>query len=464
MDEHVYITRIEFRDIGGMSEMVLEPKPFTVIRGRNGAGKTSIVKAFRRFFEGGYDPTIVRKGADKGTIKITFSDGCYGLRTINAKTRKSNLELFSANGEVIRPPQESIEQYAAGFAFDPLRILSAKKTDRLDYLEQFLNVKVQPSEIFEACQERDFLRLLDPKESAFANIDRVAASAYQQRTAINQDVGNLRGAVETIRRDVPSLNDDGVDWSKAEEGARSELIAAESAHKAALAQITEEAKGARDAAELAFANSSKEIEAEYLAAMRAAEQQRERRMAEARTVKAETIKVVGDSLAAAKEDVQQAQGKAAEEARSRYDAAKKALDSYNEANGARASILKLEAQIKEKAGRSTFLTNVLDRLKELRLEKQKSNPIPGLEVRDGDIYYGEVEFDALNTGKRMELCIKLAVLGVGKCPVLIIDDAVNIDEENWKAFEAAARESELQIVAARLDDGELRIETEGVAA
>ena len=69
-----------------------------------------------------------------------------------------------------------------------------------------------------------------------------------------------------------------------------------------------------------------------------------------------------------------------------------------------------------------------------------------------------VEFDAVNTGKRMELCIRMATLRSTKCPIIIVDDAVNIDDANWEAFVAAARQSNLQIVAARLDSGDLRIE------
>lgn len=166
-------------------------------------------------------------------------------------------------------------------------------------------------------------------------------------------------------------------------------------------------------------------------------------------------------------DVEATLGASVQEARLAHAAARQKLAAYNEATGVRKQIGKFEDQIKEKAGRVLFLTNVLTRLKELRAEKQKSNPIPGLEIRtievrdkqEAEIFYGDVEFDALNTGKKMELCIRLAILGTGKCPLLIVDDAVNIDETNWRAFVQAARGSGLQIVAARLDDGDLRIET-----
>lgn len=92
------------------------------------------------------------------------------------------------------------------------------------------------------------------------------------------------------------------------------------------------------------------------------------------------------------------------------------------------------------------------------MEKQKSNPVPDLEIKDGEIWYQGVEFDAVNTGKRYELCIQLAAMRSGKCPLMILDDVVNIDDERWRGFIAAAKGSGFQIVAARLDTGDLRIE------
>ena len=467
MSEPIYISRIEIENIAGIDSIVLEPKPLTVIRGRNGAGKSSIEKAFRRFFKGGFDPTIVRKGTDKGTIRMTFSDDSYGYRIIDRKRKKSEIHMFSATGEEMRPPQEMVEEYASGFGFDPMAFLAAAKKDRLEYLEQFLNVKVEAQELLDACRESDFLRLFNPKDSAFANIDRIYESAYQQRTKINGEAEDLRGSVNVMRGGIDILNQKGVDWSKAEADARKQLEDLQQSHAAMIAQIATEAKASKDRATASFKEAEREIEAEYLAALRAAEARKQTRMAEAAQQKAEAERAIAEAEVKASADVEATLGASVQEARLAHAAARQKLQVYNEATGVRKQIDKFEDQIKEKAGRVLFLTNVLTRLKELRAEKQKSNPIPGLEIRtievrdkqEAEIFYGDVEFDALNTGKKMELCIRLAILGTGKCPLLIVGDAVNIDETNWRAFVQAARGSGLQIVAARLDDGDLRIET-----
>lgn len=467
MPDQVTITKIEFENVGNTERMTLELSPLTIIRGANGAGKSTIVKAFRHWFEGGYDPTVVRKGSEKAVIRMTFSDGSYGTRTINTKTRKSTIEMFSADGEKLRPAQERVSELAEGFSFDPLAILGAAKKDRLKYLEEFLDVPLAIEEVMEAVKEADLAREFDPKQNAFANIDRLHDAAYQQRTKINGEAENLRGAVQVVRQGVPTLNEDGKDWAKAEAEAAAGYREAAGTLKLAEQAVREQASSAVHAENLKMASAAEAAEKAYAAAIAAAKAERDLAISEANKTghaNKETIaRMESDEL----QRLQTEQGPIVAEARAAYDTAREALAAWNKATGARDQINKLEEQIKVKAGRSVFLTNVIKRLKDLRAEKQKSNPIPGLEVRDGEIFYEGIEFDAVNTGKRMELCIRMATLRATRCPILIIDDAINIDDANWEAFVAAARASNLQIVAARLDAGDLRIEAyerEAVAA
>lgn len=458
MSDQVTITRIEFENVGGTESMVIEPKPLTIIRGGNGAGKSTVMKAFREFFDGGYDSTIIRKGSEKATIKVTFSDGSYGIRVINGKSRKSTVELFSPEGEKLRPAQERVSELAEGFSFDPLAILTAKKADRLKYLEEFLDVPLAIEEVMEAVKEADLAHGFNPRENAFVNIDRLYEVAYSQRTKINVEADNLRGAVQVVRQGVPTLNEDGKDWAKAEADAALAYREASENLKVAKQAIEEQAGAARKAEDAKLNSAKDAAEAEYQRAIAVAKEARDKQIAQAHATASANKETIARMETDELQRLQAELGGIVAETRAAYDQAREQLAAWNKATGARDQIAKLEVQIKEKAGRALFLTNVLKRLKDLRAEKQKSNPIPGLEVRDGEIFYEGVEFDAVNTGKRMELCIRMATLRSTKCPIIIVDDAVNIDDANWEAFVAAARQSNLQIVAARLDSGDLRIE------
>lgn len=459
MPKPVAITRIEFEHVGGTASMVLDLSQLTIIRGANGVGKSTIIKAIRNWFEGGYDPTVVRKGAEKATIRITFADGSYGQRVINTKTRKSTIELFSADGEKLRPAQERVSELAEGFSFDPLAILGAKKADRLKYLEEFLDVRCAVEEIAAACVEPDLFRAFDPKGNAFAEIDKLHDIAYQQRTKINGEAEALRGAVQVVRQGVPALNEDGTDWAKAEQEAAAAYREATAALQVAEKAVREQASAAVWGENQKMRAAAEAAEQQYNAEVAAARAKYELAISQVNATghenKATIARMENEEVAR----LQAEHGPIIAETRAAYDKAREALAAWNKATGARDEIARLEADIKTKAGRALFLTNVIKRLKDLRLEKQKANPIPDLEVRDGEIYYQGVEFDAVNTGKRMELCILMATLRATKCPILIVDDAINIDDANWDAFVNAAKGSNLQIVAARLDAGELRIES-----
>lgn len=482
----IYLARIELENIGATEYFAVEVAPLTVFVGGNGAGKTTLIQAFRRFFKGGYDETVVRKvldcrdsdprhahdpvkcykRAEKGVITATFTDGSYGKRVINTSNRKSTVEIFSADGKKLGA-QGLVDEFAEGYSFDPLALINAPKKERLKYLEEFLDVWCTAEEIKEACVEPELCRAFEPRDNAFTAIDKLHAAAYEQRTKINGEADNLRGAVQTIRLGVPTLNEDGVDWSAAEAAAAGAYREASGALKVAEQAVREQAAAAIHAENVKMAAAAEAAEKAYASAVAAAKAQRDLAISEANTTghaNKETIaRMESDEL----QRLQAEQGPIIAEARAAYDTAREALGAWNKATGARDQINKLEEQIKVKAGRSVFLTNVIKRLKDLRAEKQKSNPIPGLEVRDGEIFYEGIEFDAVNTGKRMELCIRMATLRATRCPILIIDDAINIDDANWEAFVAAARASNLQIVAARLDAGDLRIEAyerEAVAA
>jgi len=68
-----------------------------------------------------------------------------------------------------------------------------------------------------------------------------------------------------------------------------------------------------------------------------------------------------------------------------------------------------------------------------------------------------VPFDQLNTAQQFALSIRLAKLRLGRLPLLVMDRGETFDAETWEAFRESAKESGLQIVAARVSSGALRV-------
>ena len=104
-------------------------------------------------------------------------------------------------------------------------------------------------------------------------------------------------------------------------------------------------------------------------------------------------------------------------------------------------------------------------IRDVRAAKLEESPIPGLSVREGEVYYeidtGIVPFDRLNTAKQYELAMAIAVLGERKLPFMVCDRAESLDGEKWDEFCGAVKASGMQVIVARVDEAEgLTVTTE----
>jgi chromosome segregation ATPase len=107
---------------------------------------------------------------------------------------------------------------------------------------------------------------------------------------------------------------------------------------------------------------------------------------------------------------------------------------------------------------SDKLTKAIEKLDELKAAKLAEDGIEGMEIVDGDIVVDGVPFDALNTARRYELAFSIAARGAGSLPLMICDQAEVFDSAAWAEFCEVARQSGLQIIAARVEDGPLDVE------
>jgi len=128
---------------------------------------------------------------------------------------------------------------------------------------------------------------------------------------------------------------------------------------------------------------------------------------------------------------------------------------------------KLAAQMESDAQQlleeSDRLTNGLARLEELKTSLLSSLPIPGLEIKDGEIYVDGVPFDRVNESVRVRLAIEVAKLRVGKLGLIAVDGLECMDSKTFAAFEKSAADSGLQFVVSRVSDGPLYVENREVA-
>jgi len=124
---------------------------------------------------------------------------------------------------------------------------------------------------------------------------------------------------------------------------------------------------------------------------------------------------------------------------------------------------RMENEARKLSEESESLTSALAKLEALKSSLLSSLPIPGLEVRDGEVYVNDVPFDRVNESARVQLAIEVAKLRAGDLGLIAVDGVECMDSATFAAFEKAAEESGLQFIASMVSDSPLAIDGREVA-
>ena len=139
-------------------------------------------------------------------------------------------------------------------------------------------------------------------------------------------------------------------------------------------------------------------------------------------------------------------------------AAQRAKDSQREAvlrqtvEGHREQLAGLQAQ-------SDGLTKKLEAIGELRKRILANLPIPGVSVRDGQIYREEIPYDRLNTAQQIEIAVAVAKLRAKDLGIVCVDGLECLDEQSFLEFENAMKDTGLQVFVTRVTNKPFEVTT-----
>ena len=94
--------KISIKNFMGIDNLEFAPGKVTLISGRNGEGKSSVIEAIKKTFKAKSDVKLIHNGSDKAEILLEFDDNSSLYRTI--KSDKTTLEA-SKGGLGINKPQ-----------------------------------------------------------------------------------------------------------------------------------------------------------------------------------------------------------------------------------------------------------------------------------------------------------------------------------------------------------------------
>lgn len=427
------IAHVKITNVLGITELEFTPQGFNEITGRNGEGKTSVLEAIKAALNTGHDATLLRKGAKEGEVVLVL-DGQGTEIKKRIKADGSPTEIRQ-DGKKVARPAEVLRSFADMLTINPVDFLRAPKKDRVRVLLDTMPIEVDASHLSK-------LAGIDVKPNhdmaGLSLIDSVHSQVYDSRTGTNRAVKEKKSTISQLQDAVPPVPS-GADGDEAELNDRLAEIA--KTEQAELGRISTKLDGMRESRDAKLqelrdelTRRADEIKEEFAENERKANAQREK---------------TRDKAKVAREPI----------------AAQLAVISNNrELAGRRAQTLEtisnLETELDGLIEEAERQTNALAAIEKYKSELLDSLPIPGLEVKGGEVYRNGVLFDRLNTAQQVDIAVEIAKLRAGGLGVICVDGIELLDSGAFDAFKKRSIESGLQLFVSKVSDDDFSINTD----
>lgn len=436
------ISHIKISNILGLDELEFSPEGFTQISGPNGTGKTSVLEAIKAVTQSGHDATLLRKGAEKGEVVLVLDDGMELSKTVTAS---GSTTAVRRDGKKQPRPGETIKALTDALSVNPIDFLLAPKKERVRVLLESMPIEADADHL---AQLAGVPVKAQPGLHALHVIEVVRQQVYDARTGTNRAVKEKEATIGQLEAAVPPAPA-GVQGDESE--LEQMLATATTARETTLGRITAKLDGMR-------AKAQTDIDA----------------------VRAETQRIIDDAKAEGQKKVDAINAELADGERRAATARENAnkthadtctpitaqlqvLRNDREAAGRRKQTIEtIEAMRTELGSLQTEAeqqTKALDGIDHYKGELLSSLPIPGLEVKDGEILRDGVLFDRLNTAQQVEIAVEVAKLRAADLGVICVDGLELLDSKSLEAFRASALASDLQLFVTRVSDKPFAIET-----
>ncbi|MEX3764438.1 hypothetical protein [Paraburkholderia phenoliruptrix] len=428
----MHISHIKISNILGIAELEFSAGAFNEISGPNGKGKTSILEAIKGALEGGHDATLLRRGAEQGEAVLVLDDGTE----ISKRVREdASVTEIRQGGKKLARPVEKIRALTDMISVNPVDFLLAPKKDRVRVLLESMPLAVDAEKLAQISGQEvpDY-----PGVHALHVIERVSKDVYDARTGVNRAVREKESTINQLRQAIPAeaAAIDGDENSLTEK-----LNEINAARDAEMTRITTKLEGIRSETQQKIdaikAKAQEDIDAlrEQLATTeRAAGRQRE--LSSQRFV--DQMQPISDQLRSIREN------------RDLHARRAQTLDTINI----------LQTELEELSEEAAAHTKALADIEQYKSELLSALPIPGLEVKDGEIYRDGVPLDRLNTASQVDIAVEIAKQRAGKLGVICVDRIEMLDSAAFEAFREKSMESGLQLFVSRVSDDEFAINTD----
>lgn len=395
MTEPVKINELLIENVKRVKAVQFEPSTdgLTIIGGRNGQGKTSVLDAIAWALGGNnYKPSVPeRDGAlVPPNLHLELSNGLI----VERKGKNSTLKVTDPNGN--KSGQQLLNEFVSTLALDLPKFINGSDKDKADSLLKILGIG-------------DVLAQLDTKENQlYAQRIEVGRIADRKKKAADEMpmYPNVPkepvSATELIKQQQEILARNGENEQKRQNAARYERMLAE-------AQIAfDEAKAALQKAEqdcLTARKSAEDLHDESTAEL-------EKNLAE---IEALNIKIRANSTKEAAEVE-------ANNLQQEYDGLTEQIESVREERN--------------------------------KLLDSAELPLPGLSVKDGKLIYNNMPWDGMSGSDQLKVATAIVRKLNPQCGFVLMDKLEQMDLETLQGFGAWLKQEGLQVIATRVSTGD----------
>lgn len=435
------IAHVRISNILGIQELEFTPEGFTEVSGPNGAGKTSVLEAIKSAIQGGHDATLLRQGAEKGEVVLVLDDGTEIRKRVTDKS--SPLEVLQ-DGKKVPRPTDALKALTDMLSVNPVDFLRAPKKDRVRVLLDTMPIKVDAARL----EQIAGVPVEVTDENGLAAIEAVRKQVYDDRTGTNRAVKEKDATINQLRLAMPAAPG-GVEGNEAE--LRAKVEDANQARDAEMERIREKLAGIQrdnqtkiDAIREDVQAKIDAIKAEGLAKVEAIQNEEREIERKAGAQRERTIQKHTDAIAP-------------------LNQALASITANREAHAKREQALltveQMEKELVDLQQDADNQTKALGEIDKYKDELLNSMPIPGLEVRDGEVFRNGITFDRLNTAQQVDIAVEIAKLRAGELGVICVDGIEALNSQAFAEFRERALESGLQLFVSRVSDEEFSVKT-----
>jgi len=429
------LTAFEIWNVKEVPHLRVETGVITTLTGENGVGKSTILDALIDVFRGGSDPGLIRNGAEYCKTRLEVLGGEVYEKTI--WPTKYELKGFNPDGSKMEAVKTHLDALAKSLQYDPIKFIYAKAQERFDIVLEQLPIKFSREEIAEAVGDVASDDVPDGPVD-LAALDKIRKAVYNRRKDVNVAHRDMEGTIRKLAESLPE-GDDETDWSQRVAQLRAEVDSKRGILGEARAQLAQQAEQAKAAARKQADEEINTI--------------RQRLEKEIADLEDEKNRVYSEGAADTRAEIEDLTGQ--------LGAAEERAKATARSQGAKENLENFRQQARQKYLQSEKLSGILDSIDALKESKLQDLPIPGLDIKDGEIYLSGVHWDHVEDSARFLFAIQLSACRPGELGFMIADRAEALDENRWQGLQDAIRNAGLQLAAARREEGPLQVQSDG---